>query len=133
MPDISPNNRRFYQCACPVLGGNYLFLLGLANELAKLSLVVLRNLSRFAIVDAFARDPLCFAEPQSDRFCIVSRSRSSRCHRQDTRQPADLFISGCDDSMGQQLRGVTMSIERYRGPYPPHLERFLCWRTPLDA
>ncbi|HKA43635.1 MAG TPA: alpha/beta hydrolase [Burkholderiales bacterium] len=71
-----------------------------------------------AAVDAFANDPLCFAEllpPAFASFLGAVRRLSdpdSLCRiRKDL--PIYLF-SGSDDPVGQQLEGVRTQIERYR-------------------
>src|SRR5271166_1496746 len=71
-----------------------------------------------AIVDAFMKDPLCFAalKPASTAsffaaataLADLSRLRKIRCDL-----PAYLF-SGSEDPVGQQLTGVHILIERYK-------------------
>ena len=71
-----------------------------------------------AAVDAFSRDPLCFAQLQPASFAsfLAAGTRLSdptALRRIRTELPV-YFFSGSDDPVGQQLEGVRIQIERYR-------------------
>src|SRR5499433_2228211 len=71
-----------------------------------------------AVVDAFANDPLCFAELQSASFASFL---AASAHLSDPLQLAKIredlpvyLISGSEDPVGQQLEGVHQLIHRYK-------------------
>jgi len=70
-----------------------------------------------AVVDAFANDPLCFAELQPASFASFL---AASAHLSDPLQLAKIredlpvyLISGSEDPVGQQLEGVHQLIHRY--------------------
>jgi alpha-beta hydrolase superfamily lysophospholipase len=71
-----------------------------------------------AVVDAFAKDPLCFATLQPGSFAsfIAAAPRLSDTNRlRAIRSNLPIYIfSGADDPVGQQLQGVKALIQRYK-------------------
>src|SRR5262245_22192991 len=71
-----------------------------------------------AVVDAYMRDPLCFAElkPAAFAFFLAAAPRLSNVvELRKIRGDLPIYIfSGSDDPVGQQLEGVQALIERYR-------------------
>jgi len=71
-----------------------------------------------AVVDAFMKDPLCFAalQPASQASFLAAASQLAdpqRLHGIRSDLPIYLF-SGSEDPVGQQLKGVQLLMERYR-------------------
>jgi alpha-beta hydrolase superfamily lysophospholipase len=70
-----------------------------------------------AVVDAFANDPLCFAELQPASFAsflAASPRLSDPRELKNIREDLPVYlISGSDDPMGQQLEGLHQLIHRY--------------------
>lgn len=71
-----------------------------------------------AVADAFARDPLCFAqlEPESRASFLAAAHRlRDPAQLQRIRKDLPIYVfSGSEDPVGQRLEGVRLLIERYR-------------------
>ena len=71
-----------------------------------------------AVVDAFANDPLCFAELQPASFAsflAASARLSDPLQLAKIREDLPVYlISGSDDPVGEQLEGVHQLIHRYK-------------------
>lgn len=71
-----------------------------------------------AIADAFMRDPLCFGslQPKSmESFLAASSQLADPCRLNGIRRDLPIYLlSGSDDPVGQQLKGVKVLMERYR-------------------
>jgi alpha-beta hydrolase superfamily lysophospholipase len=70
-----------------------------------------------AVVDAFANDPLCFAELQPASlasFLAASKRLSDPLQLEKIREDLPIYlIAGSEDPVGQQLEGVHQLIHRY--------------------
>jgi alpha-beta hydrolase superfamily lysophospholipase len=70
-----------------------------------------------AVVDAFMKDPLCFAALQpaaSESFFAASSELADPSRLRQIRQDLPIYLfSGSEDPVGQQLEGVRLLIDRY--------------------
>jgi alpha-beta hydrolase superfamily lysophospholipase len=70
-----------------------------------------------AVVDAFIKDPLCFAQLQPASFAsflAAARQLSDPANLRKIRRDLPVYVfSGSEDPVGQQLEGVKVLIERY--------------------
>ena len=71
-----------------------------------------------AVIDAFARDPLCFAtlKPASmQSFLAAAPVLANPCRLRGIRRALPIYLfSGSDDPVGQRLEGVGTFINRYQ-------------------